>query len=656
MRNSNDDLLKTLIEASDVMLVVLSTDLEIQEWNKAAERVLDYKKEEVIGKKFLRTFIHSTEEALAEKVLTDILEGKETHDYEYVLKSKSGKEKTILWNAQRIVNEDGSLKGVLTIGKDLSERIEKEISLRTSESKLRALIAGAIDGIITINQEGIMDSVNPATTKLFGYEKEELIGKNVSMLMPEPFRSHHDGYLLNYIKTSVKKIIGIGREVPGMRKDGTLFPFRLSVTEIFVSDHRTFMGMVHDLTSQKAAEQKIKEYTEKLETKVQERTYKLEESNENLQHEIKERMAIEDALKKGQKLYSAMARNFPDGTISVLDKDLRYVFIEGKELFAMGVTSDRLLGTKLADRLPANLSKQITEVLQNVFRDRKETIEVEINNNHYVLNAVPLPDDHGQVNQILVVEENITKQKKAEQSMRQALTKEKELSQLKSRFVSLASHEFRTPLATILSSASLLEKYNPFPEEEEKRSKHLKRIKSAVSNLTSILNDFLSLSKLEEGHLGCNPSAFKLSLIIRELKEEMQEVAKSKQELNYVHKGQDDSVFLDKLMLKNVLNNLVSNAIKYSPEGASINVHSSIKNNILQIEVQDNGMGIPESEQSFLFERFFRAKNVTHIQGTGLGLNIVQKYLDLMNGKIDFKSREGKGTTFIIEFTNALPQ
>jgi PAS domain S-box-containing protein len=648
MKNSSEDVLKTLISTSDVILLILSPAFRIVEWNNAAERILGYQKKEVADKSFLELFVQPSDKKEVENTFNDILSGVETHDYEYTLQSKSGASKTILWNAQCIINEDQSVGGILAIGKNITERIDKEISLRTSESKLRALIEGAIDGIITINEKGIMDSVNPATTKLFRYEQEELIGQNISLLMPEPYRSKHDDYILNYLRTGTKKIIGIGREVPGMRKDGTLFPFRLSVTEIFVGNKRSFMGMVHDLTSQKAAEEKIKEYTEQLETKVKERTARLEQTNKSLQHEINERKSIEEALKEGQKLHSAIARNFPDGTISVLDQELRYVFIEGKELFAMGVTSEKLIGTKLADRLPPHLSEKITDVLENVFRNRKETIEIEINENHYVLNAVPLSDDSGKVKQILVVEENITVQKHAEQNMREALNKEKELSKLKSNFVSMASHEFRTPLATILSSTSLLERYNELPEIE-KREKHLRRIKTAVGNLTSILNDFLSLSKLEEGQMTSNPTTCKIEKLLEELAEEMQEVAKPGQQINYSHKGADQ-IQIDPLMLKNVLHNLLSNAIKYSNEMQPIILSSEVESNNLTVTLEDRGMGIPESDQQFLFERFFRSQNVSHIQGTGLGLNIVQKYVELMNGSIDFTSEEGKGTTFYLTF------
>ncbi|HEY8400966.1 MAG TPA: hybrid sensor histidine kinase/response regulator [Cytophagaceae bacterium] len=238
-------------------------------------------------------------------------------------------------------------------------------------------------------------------------------------------------------------------------------------------------------------------------------------------------------------------------------------------------------------------------------------------------------------------------QKKHEEEIKKALIKERELNELKSRFVTVASHEFRTPLSTILSSASLIAKYNG-PNDDEKRLKHINRIKSAVTNLTGILNDFLSISKLEEGKENNNPVELDISEFIFEVVEELQAVVLDNQSVKYCHLSDESEVKLDKQILKNILINLISNAIKYSPNGEDIDVTSEIKNRVLTIAVKDKGIGIPEADQQHLFSRFFRAKNAGNIQGTGLGLNIVKKYVDLLKGTIEFRSKENKGTTFIV--------
>lgn len=249
-------------------------------------------------------------------------------------------------------------------------------------------------------------------------------------------------------------------------------------------------------------------------------------------------------------------------------------------------------------------------------------------------------------NAIKKLEETNKLQKQAEEEVRKALMKEKELNELKSRFITIASHEFRTPLSTILSSISLIQRYMEM-DEKEKAQKHALRIKSAVTNLNSILNDFLSLSKLEEGYTAYVPQQFNLKELVEEVVEEMTPMAKEKQELTYHHEGEEE-VFTDRNIIKNCLLNLISNAIKYS-EAGKVRVSSEHNDKMVRLCVQDEGMGIPEKEQPFVFSRFFRAKNAGNIQGTGLGLNIVKRYVDLLKGKVSFKSEMGKGTAFFIE-------
>lgn len=354
---------------------------------------------------------------------------------------------------------------------------------KDSESKLKAIIDTAVDGIITIDGRGIIETLNPAAARLFGYTEEELRGQNVKILMPEPDRSGHDQYIKNYHNTGEGQIIGKGREVIGKKKDGSTFPFLLSISEVQLSGRKIFTGIIHD---------------------------------------ISELAKVKDALKK-----------------------------------------------------------------------------------------------------------------------------EMELNELKSRFVTMASHEFRTPLSAILSSVSLISKYND-PKDEEKRTKHINRIKSSVANLTGILNDFLSLSRLEEGRVMNTPAEFDIRELSDEALEEISPVLKEQQVIDYNHFGETSLLELDKNIIKNILINLLSNASKYSGEGKKIFFTTSIIDHNLDIVVKDEGIGIPEEDKPYLFSRFFRAHNTQNIQGTGLGLNIVKKYVDLLDGKINFISELNKGTTFTI--------
>jgi PAS domain S-box-containing protein len=252
-------------------------------------------------------------------------------------------------------------------------------------------------------------------------------------------------------------------------------------------------------------------------------------------------------------------------------------------------------------------------------------------------------------NRTKMLRETMAELEKSREELREALEKEKELGELKSRFVTMASHEFRTPLSTILSSAFLLEKYND-PASLEKREKHLQRIRNAVSGMKGILEDFLSLGKLDEGSIAAKIEPLTASECFIEIEDtihEMEQGLKSEQKINFQNTG-DSLVYVDKKLLKNILLNLISNAAKFSSEGSLIQVICSIKEEELIISVKDQGIGISEEDQHHLFERFFRAKNAGNIQGTGLGLHIVMKYLELMHGTIEMESKLNEGTCFTI--------
>jgi len=286
------------------------------------------------------------------------------------------------------------------------------------------------------------------------------------------------------------------------------------------------------------------------------------------------------------------------------------------------------------------------EIENSVIRQQKELEEIN-------LKIEELNDELEQkvVLRTSQLEEAMRELEQSKDELAQALSKEKELGDLKSRFVSMASHEFRTPLSTILSSASLVAKYIQ-GDEQDKRDKHIQRIKSAVHNLTDILNEFLSIGKIEDGKIITHFARFSIKELLTNICGELQGIAKKGQQIVCDYEGNTE-VFLDVTLLRNVFINLLSNAIKFSPENGRILLHSKVEDEGIVFTISDSGLGISEEDQEHLFERFFRGKNATNIQGTGLGLHIVGKYVELMNGRIECVSELEKGTTFIITFTNS---
>jgi PAS domain S-box-containing protein len=247
----------------------------------------------------------------------------------------------------------------------------------------------------------------------------------------------------------------------------------------------------------------------------------------------------------------------------------------------------------------------------------------------------------------MILKDALQELERSQQSLSEALDKEKELNEIKSRFVSMASHEFRTPLSTVLSSASLIGKYTT-TEEQDKRDRHLKRIRDSVKHLNDLLEDFLSLGRLEEGKVLTNTGPVDLKDFLEDTMEEMKPLLKPGQEISVSCAG-DDLIVTDKKLLRNILINLLSNAAKFSPEGTAIQVSSFNNNGKLQLSVKDKGIGIAEEDRQHMFTSFFRGRNAVNIQGTGLGLHIVKRYVDLIRGSISLDSKPGEGTTVTVE-------
>lgn len=258
----------------------------------------------------------------------------------------------------------------------------------------------------------------------------------------------------------------------------------------------------------------------------------------------------------------------------------------------------------------------------------------------------------GKPERLIGTHKDINERKQNEMALFKALENEKELGQMKTKFISIASHEFRTPLSTILSSAYLAAKYGK-TEDQPKREKHLHRIVSSVTTLTDILNDFLSVGRLEEGKIHVRFSSIDVKLQTKTVVGEINTILKKGQRIFYNHTG-DNDFYLDLALYKHIVINLLSNAIKFSPENASIYINTDIDKDKMTLSVKDNGIGIFEEDKKHLFERFYRGSNVGNIQGTGLGLHIVSKYVELQRGIIDCISEPGNGTEFIVRFYKSI--
>ncbi len=391
----------------------------------------------------------------------------------------------------------------------------------------RLLSEAVSEGIIVVNKDQIIVATNGSACKIFGYDTDELLGKELNVLIPQKYHHSHKGHFKNFVNHSEKRNMGKGRDLFGIRKDGTVFPVEAGLNPFTIYDNEYIMALIIDITERKEQEQQIQELNAQLEKKVEKRTKELHRTIEELKEEVKLRM-------------------------------------------------------------------------------------------------------------------------EAEAKTKESLKKERDLNELKTKFLSLVSHEFKTPLSGILTSATLVGKYTK-EEQQEKREKHLETIKSKVKYLNNILNDFLSIERLETGKTSYKYTIFPLSKVINEVVYNANMLLKDGQRINYPDDIDDYILEFDEKILELVLSNLIHNAIKYSGENTTIDLQAGFENNVLTFKIIDQGIGIPEKEQEFIFKRYFRAENALLDQGTGIGLNIVKSHLENLGGTITFTSKENQGSTFEVQ-------
>lgn len=494
-------------------------------------------------------------------------------------------------------------------------------------SKYKQIFENSKEGLLVANQSGEIELINPQAIKLFGYSSEnDLLGQKIEVLIPKELRKTHVGHREGYGKNPMSRSMGIGKNLSAVRKDGSLFPVEVSLSHFEEKGKLKVIAFIVDITERVKIEAEILKLNTQLEREVQFRTAEIDAQN---------------------KLLRSIAENFPNGNIYVVNDNFIIEWADGRLIREMGFTDRSLIGLSFKNRLPEQDKDAIILAFEELMDGKPIRYELTDKNRHFSIQGVPLDLSQPNNKRALLVELDITAQKRTELEMHENLNREKELNEMKSRFVSMASHEFRTPLSTIISSATIIGKYHE-TDQQAQREKHVDRIKRSVANLTAILNDFLSLEKLESGAMTFKPQRISLQEFIIELQEEFEALKKVNQKLITDFKLGIDTVFCDPVIIKNCCLNLLSNATKYSKEDDLIEFTLHVDQKEFHVRVKDHGIGIPPDEQKDLFTRFFRANNVTNIQGTGLGLNIVKRYVDLLGGEISFESALNKGTTFDI--------
>lgn len=617
---------------------------------------------------------------------------------------------------------------------------------KTNEDIFQTLAEAIPEGVLVVDDRQEIVATNTSTLEIFGYDKGELEGKKLDLLLPKKYKPTHGAHFEGFKKEPEKRQMGTGRDLHGLKKCGKEFPIEVGLAPFSVNGKTFYMALLVDITIRKEMEKSTRIQSEALqsasngiiitdatqddnpiiyfnhafqeltgypEDEILNRNCRFMQAGDSDQEGVVE---MRNAYNEGRSCHVVVRNYKKDGTlfwnettitpikdekgtvthfigiqndvtdrvnaeqershwgkifdeslneIYVFDiKSLRFISANKGAQNNIGYTFDELTQLTPISIKPDYSEKQFRKVIEPLIKKTGEKIEfetihqrkdgttypVEVHlqsstlGNRDVLVAIIL-DITDRRNYTEKLEKTVEKRT---QQLLEALSKEKELNELKTKFLSLVSHEFKTPISGILTSAVLIGKYAN-AEHQEKRQKHLETIKSKVHYLDGILNDFLSVERLDTGKVNYRYGIFQLSKVFNEVIYNANMLLKSGQKINYPDNIEDITIDFDEKILELTITNLIGNAIKYSPEDTTIDIQISQGDEKLVLRIADQGIGIPKKEQKHLFQRYFRAENALTYQGTGIGLNIIKGHLDNLGGTISFKENEDRGSTFIVE-------
>ena len=508
------------------------------------------------------------------------------------------------------------------------KKVEKKLELEKQTAQMYLDIAGSM--ILVINEKEEIQLLNQRGEELLGIKEEEAIGQNwFDNFVPKEVREEVRQVFDRLMENKEKEVEYYENPIQAKNGEQKIIWWHNRLLFKNGKPIGTISSGV-DITAERQAVKFLAESNHALEEKVKQRTAALESS----QFKLNEAQAIAQI---GHWEWDVQKERvaFSKGMYHIFDLEENIVVKPGEMAAYFHPDDQQLIQDKIAE---AHKNKKGYSIEHRIITPKKRLKYV-----HSKVKTIEV-DEAGKFLHIFGVLRDITQEKEAAIQLETALQKERELGELKSRFVSMASHEFRTPLSSILSSAELLGMYLELGKHD-KCEKNINRIKSSVRNLTGILNDFLSLEKLEAGKVSIQKTTFPLPAYLEELQDEMKPILKKNQQLQISHPNLQE-IHTDAHLLTNILINLLSNAIKYSPKGEDVELVISAEKDHWLLQVIDHGIGIPEQDKAHMFSRFFRASNVENIKGTGLGLTIVKRYLVLLGGTIGFESEYGKGSTF----------
>ncbi|MCX8110266.1 MAG: PAS domain S-box protein [Syntrophorhabdaceae bacterium] len=546
------------------------------------------------------------------------------------------------------VNAEGEIEALASsfneMLKKLSDREEVVKttlkSLQEREARIRAILDNSVEGIITINEEGVIEDFNPAAEYIFGYAAHEVLGQDVSILMPAPYSSEHKGYIKKYLTTGEKKVIGKRIEIIGRRKDGNKFPMEISISEVKIGERSIFTGLLRDITERKKTEEELKKLSR----------------------------AIEHS----------------SAVVIITDFDGIIEYVNPKFTQVTGYTREEAMGKRpnivKSGETPLEEYKKLWDTIKSgeewtgLFHNKKK------NGDYYWVSTSisPVKDSKGNITHFVGIQEDITQIKKAEEELIKAKEIAETANKAKSIFLASMSHEIRTPMNAIIGMADLLMD----TQLNSDQLRYVQVFKHAGENLLNIINDILDLSKIESGRLEIESIGFDIIELIEKTCDVMsiKGYEKGLEMACRIHRDVPQRIIGDPVRIRQVLINLIGNAIKFTERGEVVIEVSSVKQGsvvngtdvqheievdplgsdrvILKFSVRDTGIGIPKEKINTIFDKFTQvdASTTRKYGGTGLGLTISKSLVRLMGGDLWVESEIGKGSTFSFTIPSAVQE
>ena len=633
---------EAILNNSSDAIILARSDGTISQTNRTFDDLFAYQPDELFHQP-LTAVAHADDVDALQKAIYFVVSEGSIQRLEIIAQRKDGSTFDAEIAMSLIQPAAGQRGGIVCHLRDITERKRAESALRESEARYRELFEGIDDVIFVHDEEANILAVNEAACRRLGYTREELLAMKITDIDAPEYAASFDKRLTQQLTQ------GRLQERGGVHvtKDGRRIIVDINSKIITYRGKPAVLAVCRDITEQQRMEAALQESEIRYRGLFEHAPVALWEADFS---GIK--ADLDRLMEEGVTDFAGYFAEHPEVVQACAART---------HVLEVNQAAQALLEIEHQDELESVLAHQQQEGENRLFRDqltalaegriRFETEEVFTTRTgrtlHTVVGLSVPPGSEGTWRRILFYVTDISERKRAEEELRRALEKERELSELKTRFVSMASHEFRTPLTTIVSSMEILERYLDRMQPEQKQ-KHFRRIESASRHMTHLLDNVLLLGRAEAEQLQCRPAPFDLVALVGEIIDEIQATTPPSVTIDASLDVGCEPIILDAKLMRLIITNLLSNAVKYSPHGGTVafTVHCVAGETLIQI--RDQGIGIPQKDLERLFEPFHRAGNVGTIQGTGLGLAITKNAIDLHGGTIDVESEVGAGTTFIV--------